>query len=76
MVQLFVQYAPYSVDPKVGNWADPDFKNAFADRIFNIVEENHHCTNHCTITAPSLHHHCVTLIIVRYLVQINQQCMQ
>ncbi len=26
VVQLFVQYAPYSVDPKIGNWADPAFK--------------------------------------------------
>jgi phytoene dehydrogenase-like protein len=22
-----------------GNWADPDFKNAFADRCFSIVDE-------------------------------------
>ena len=23
VVQLFVQFAPYHVDPKYGNWADP-----------------------------------------------------
>ena len=25
VVQLFVQYAPYDMDPKFGNWADPAF---------------------------------------------------
>ena len=27
VVQLFVQFAPYNLDPKVGNWADEGFKN-------------------------------------------------
>jgi len=27
VINLFVQYAPYDLDPKVGNWADEDFKN-------------------------------------------------
>lgn len=39
VVQLFVQFAPYDVDPKVGSWADEAFKNQFADRIFRVVEE-------------------------------------
>jgi phytoene dehydrogenase-like protein len=39
VVQLFVQFAPYQLDSKVGNWADPALKNAFADRCFDIVEE-------------------------------------
>ncbi|MDP2437781.1 MAG: NAD(P)/FAD-dependent oxidoreductase [archaeon] len=39
VVQLFVQYAPYDLDPKVGSWADPSFTNAYADRIFRIVDE-------------------------------------
>ena len=39
VAQLFVQYAPYDIDPKVGSWADPTFKNAFADRCIAIVEE-------------------------------------
>eukprot|EP00937_MAST-01D_sp_MAST-1D-sp2_P000998 g998.t1 len=39
VVQLFVQFAPYNVDPKVGNWEDERFKNAFADRVFAIVDE-------------------------------------
>ncbi len=39
VVQLFVQYAPYDLDPKIGSWADPAFKTAFADRCFAIVEE-------------------------------------
>lgn len=41
VVQFFVQFAPYDIDPKCGNWADPAFKEAFADRVFRIVEE--HC---------------------------------
>jgi hypothetical protein len=36
VVQFFVQYAPYEVDPKYGNWADDGFKNAFADRVFSV----------------------------------------
>jgi phytoene dehydrogenase-like protein len=39
VVQLFVQFAPYDVDPKVGNWADSRFRFAFADRVFSIVDE-------------------------------------
>jgi phytoene dehydrogenase-like protein len=39
VVQFFVQYAPYDVDPKVGSWADPGFKDAFADRVFAVVDE-------------------------------------
>ncbi|KAK3277937.1 hypothetical protein CYMTET_14091, partial [Cymbomonas tetramitiformis] len=39
VVQLFVQFAPYNVNPKVGNWADPAFKEGFADRCFSIVDE-------------------------------------
>jgi phytoene dehydrogenase-like protein len=39
VAQLFVQYAPYDVDPAVGSWADLEFKNAFADRVFAIVDE-------------------------------------
>ena len=39
VVQLFVQFAPYDINPKIGNWADPSFKEAFADRVFRIVDE-------------------------------------
>ena len=39
VVQLFVQYAPYDVDAKIGHWADNSFKNAYADRVISIVEE-------------------------------------
>lgn len=39
VVQLFVQYAPYDVDPAIGNWADPAFKEAFVGRCFAIVDE-------------------------------------
>lgn len=39
LLQFFIQFAPYDLDPKVGNWADDRFKNAFADRVFSIVEE-------------------------------------
>ena len=41
VVQLFVQYAPYDVNPKHGNWADPAFKEAFVQRVLAVVEE--HC---------------------------------
>lgn len=30
VVQLFVQFAPYHIDPKIGSWADPGFKGVFA----------------------------------------------
>ena len=39
VVQLFIQFAPYDVDPKVGSWADPAFKEAFVKRVFAIVDE-------------------------------------
>lgn len=39
VASLFVQYAPYSLDPKIGNWADPHFKEAYADRVFSIIDE-------------------------------------
>lgn len=39
VIQLFIQYAPYEIDSKVGHWSDESFKNAFADRCFAIVEE-------------------------------------
>eukprot|EP01125_Pyxidicula_operculata_P021282 TRINITY_DN8132_c0_g1_i1.p1 TRINITY_DN8132_c0_g1~~TRINITY_DN8132_c0_g1_i1.p1 ORF type:complete len:857 (+),score=192.80 TRINITY_DN8132_c0_g1_i1:21-2591(+) len=39
VVQLFVQFVPYAIDPKIGSWADPAFKEAIADRVFKIVEE-------------------------------------
>eukprot|EP00397_Hematodinium_sp_SG-2012_P020184 GEMP01020781.1.p1 GENE.GEMP01020781.1~~GEMP01020781.1.p1 ORF type:complete len:433 (+),score=91.02 GEMP01020781.1:406-1704(+) len=39
VVQLFVQYAPYEVDPAVGSWADPAFKEAFVKRVFALVDQ-------------------------------------
>mmetsp|Transcript_4881 Transcript_4881/g.7431 ORF Transcript_4881/g.7431 Transcript_4881/m.7431 type:complete len:828 (+) Transcript_4881:54-2537(+) len=39
VVQLFVQFAPYDVDPKIGSWADPVFKESFADRVCGIIDE-------------------------------------
>jgi phytoene dehydrogenase-like protein len=39
VVQLFVQFAPYDIDPKIGNWADQAFKTAFVNRVFSIVDE-------------------------------------
>lgn len=32
VVQLFVQYTPYHVDPRVGRWDDPAFKQEIVDR--------------------------------------------
>lgn len=37
VVQFFIQFAPYDIDPKIGSWADPQFKNAFAGK-FVVVE--------------------------------------
>ncbi len=37
--QLFIQYAPYEIDPKVGNWADPEFKKQFVERVFSVIDE-------------------------------------
>lgn len=39
IAQLFVQFAPYDLDPKIGNWADPAFKEMFVHRVFSIVDE-------------------------------------
>lgn len=39
VVQLFVQFAPYDVDPKHGTWSDPKFKEQFVQRVFGVVEE-------------------------------------
>jgi phytoene dehydrogenase-like protein len=39
IVQLFIQYAPYDLHPKVGSWADPQFKDAFVQRCLTIVDE-------------------------------------
>ncbi|EGD75393.1 FAD dependent oxidoreductase [Salpingoeca rosetta] len=39
VVQLFVQYAPYDVDPQVGTWADESFKESFVRRVFSVVDE-------------------------------------
>uniref|UniRef100_A0A7S2TK82 Amine oxidase domain-containing protein n=1 Tax=Lotharella oceanica TaxID=641309 RepID=A0A7S2TK82_9EUKA len=40
VAQLFVQFAPYDVDPSLGvGWEDPGFKQEFVSRVFSIVEE-------------------------------------
>lgn len=39
VAQLFVQYAPYDLDPAYGSWSDPAFVEAFADSVFDVVEE-------------------------------------
>lgn len=36
--QLFVQFAPYHVDPKIGSWDDPAFTEAFIGRVYDVVE--------------------------------------
>jgi phytoene dehydrogenase-like protein len=40
VVQLFIQYVPYHVDPAVGSWADPAFAEAYADAVFAVVDEH------------------------------------
>lgn len=39
VVQLFIQFVPYDLDPKIGNWADERFKNQYADHIFSIIDQ-------------------------------------
>ena len=51
VVQLFVQFAPYDVNPKIGHWGDPAFKEAFVQRVFSIVDE------HCPGFASSILHY-------------------
>jgi len=36
---LFVQFAPYSLSPSVGHWADDGFKQRFVDRVFALVDQ-------------------------------------
>ncbi|EEQ98544.1 phytoene dehydrogenase, putative, partial [Perkinsus marinus ATCC 50983] len=37
--QLFVQYAPYDVNPNHGSWADPGFVERFVERVFGVIHE-------------------------------------
>ncbi|KAF4674982.1 Pyridine nucleotide-disulfide oxidoreductase domain-containing protein 2 [Perkinsus chesapeaki] len=37
--QLFIQYAPYDVNPNHGSWADPGFVDRFVDRVFDVIHE-------------------------------------
>ncbi|KAF4658704.1 Pyridine nucleotide-disulfide oxidoreductase domain-containing protein 2 [Perkinsus olseni] len=37
--QLFVQYAPYDVNPNHGSWADPGFVERFVERVFDVIHE-------------------------------------
>ena len=39
VAQLFIQFAPYDIDPKIGNWADPEFKKKFVyDHVFASID--------------------------------------
>jgi phytoene dehydrogenase-like protein len=39
VVQLFVQFAPYDVNPAIGSWHDEEFTNSFVQRVIGIVDE-------------------------------------
>lgn len=39
VVQLFVQFAPYDVNPAVGSWHDEEFTQSFVQRVIGIVDE-------------------------------------
>lgn len=39
VAQLFVQYAPYNLDPSVGSWEDEGFKRAFARRVYSLIDD-------------------------------------
>ena len=37
---LFVQYAPYDLDPNIGSWKDPHFKKKYVEEtVFKIIDE-------------------------------------
>jgi len=55
--QLFVQFAPYGVDPKIGNWADPHFKNSFVERVFKVNTTQHNTTQQNTTQHNTTHTH-------------------
>ena len=54
IVQLFIQFAPYTVHPSEGSWTDPLYKDSFADRVFAIVDEY----------APGTYVQCSSLLLV------------
>ncbi|XP_051140411.1 uncharacterized protein LOC127257908 isoform X8 [Andrographis paniculata] len=37
VINLFVQYTPYK--PADGSWEDPEYRESFAQRCFNLIEE-------------------------------------
>lgn len=37
MINLFVQYTPYS--PSDGSWEDPAYREAFAQKCFGLIDE-------------------------------------
>lgn len=39
IVQLFIQFVPYDIDPKIGNWADERFKNQYVNHILSIIDQ-------------------------------------
>lgn len=39
IVQFFIQYVPYDINSSHGSWEDEKFKQAYANNIFNIVDE-------------------------------------
>ena len=39
VAQIFVQYAPFDLDPSHGSWEDANFKENFVKRCFSIVDE-------------------------------------
>ena len=65
-MQLFVQFAPYDVAPSHGSWTDPLFKEAFADRVFRIVDEYAPgvcvCVCVCLCVCVSVCYLCVTVV--------------
>ena len=38
IIQLFVQFMPYDLDPSIGSWKDPAFKESIANRCLDIIE--------------------------------------
>lgn len=38
IVQLFIQFMPYDIDPRIGSWKDPVFKELITNRCLQVVE--------------------------------------
>ncbi|KAL6542292.1 hypothetical protein OROMI_023894 [Orobanche minor] len=70
VINLFVQYTPYK--PSEGSWEDPEYRKAFAQRCFNLIEEyapgfNSSIIGHDMLTPPDLEREIGLTVVRKYL---------